>query len=556
MLRLAPLLVSAILGVPILAGIASLILPAWNYFPAAGLNQLNAAPWVALASYPGIGTSLALTLWTGLGATLFSLGIILAFISFCWQSRWWRVTQNLLSPLLAIPHVAFAIGFAFLVAPSGWLLRLVSPALTGWHQPPDWQTVQDPLGFALILAMSLKEVPFLLLMSMAALSQIDVKHQLWLGRSFGYRPHKVWWKLLLPQLYPSIRLPVLAVLAYSLSVVDMALVLGPNRPATLAVQVYHWFNDPDFQMQTIAAAGALTLLLVTLVCIGLIIALEVAWTRFGRSFRVNGYRGGRGLLSGLATRGYMAISLGISSLVLTGLITWSLARRWPFPANLPTRWSLANWIQEAAFFGEPLLTSLVTALLASLIGLGMVLFSLESQAARGRHWPLLAICLPLLLPQLSLIFGVQLLAIRMGAQGQFVLVLWGHLLYVFPYIYLCLTGSYFSLDPRYMHSALSLGRSQTYAWWRVKLALLIKPVMFSWAVGFGVSILQFLPTLMLGQGRYPTVTTEAVAIATGGNRRLAAIYALLQLILAALAYGIALGWPLWLEHRLRRKERC
>ena len=39
--------------------------------------------------------------------------------------RWLKLRQRL-PILLAIPHAAFAIGFFFLVAPSGWLSRLVA----------------------------------------------------------------------------------------------------------------------------------------------------------------------------------------------------------------------------------------------------------------------------------------------------------------------------------------------------------------------------------------------------------------------------------------------
>ena len=46
-------------------------------------------------------------------------------------------------------------------------------------------------------------------------------------------------------LYRQIRLPLYAVLAFALSVVDMALVLGPSAPPVLAVQVLRWLTDPD-----------------------------------------------------------------------------------------------------------------------------------------------------------------------------------------------------------------------------------------------------------------------------------------------------------------------
>lgn len=49
----------------------------------------------------------------------------------------------------------------------------------------------------------------------------------------------------MPQVWPLIRLPVLVVLAYSLSVVDMALILGPSNPPTLAVLLTRLFSDPD-----------------------------------------------------------------------------------------------------------------------------------------------------------------------------------------------------------------------------------------------------------------------------------------------------------------------
>ena len=40
------------------------------------------------------------------------------------------------SPVLAMPHVGFAIALAALIAPSGWILRLLSPWFTGAIAPP------------------------------------------------------------------------------------------------------------------------------------------------------------------------------------------------------------------------------------------------------------------------------------------------------------------------------------------------------------------------------------------------------------------------------------
>ena len=52
--------------------------------------------------------------------------------------------------------------------PAGFLLRLVSPWLTGFARPPDWLIVHDPLGLTMIAGLVVKEVPFLFLVMLAA----------------------------------------------------------------------------------------------------------------------------------------------------------------------------------------------------------------------------------------------------------------------------------------------------------------------------------------------------------------------------------------------------
>lgn len=46
-----------------------------------------------------------------------------------------------------------------------------------------------------------------------------------------------------------------------------------------------------------------------------------------------------------------------------------------------------------------------------------------------------------------------------------------------------------------------------------------------------MSLAQYLPTLLFGAGMVVTITTEAGAIGSGLNRRLAGLYGLLQLLL-------------------------
>jgi putative thiamine transport system permease protein len=75
----------------------------------------------------------------------------------------------------------------------------------------------------------------------------------------------------------------------------------------------------------------------------------------------------------------------------------------------------------------------------------------------------------------------------------------------------------------------------------IKAPLLARPILIALALGFAVSVGQYLPTLFAGGGRFQTVTTEAVALAAGGDRRVIGVYTGLQMLLPALGFAAALA---------------
>ncbi len=190
---------------------------------------------------------MALSLASGLITPLVALVIVLLFLAGAQGQRFGRALRRAVSPLLAVPHAAMAFGLAFLIAPSGMIVRALSPWLTGFDEPPDLLIVNDPWGISMMAGLIIKEVPFLLLMSLAALPQVQASERLAVARTLGYRPVTAWLKAVAPALYPLIRLPVYAVIAYASSVVDVALILGPTNPPPLGVAILRWANDPDLE---------------------------------------------------------------------------------------------------------------------------------------------------------------------------------------------------------------------------------------------------------------------------------------------------------------------
>ncbi|MCU0922346.1 MAG: ABC transporter permease, partial [Burkholderiaceae bacterium] len=62
----------AVFLLPIVAGLAGTLLPAFGWLPALGGDALSLQPWRALLDTPGLGTALQLTLAVGWSATMLS----------------------------------------------------------------------------------------------------------------------------------------------------------------------------------------------------------------------------------------------------------------------------------------------------------------------------------------------------------------------------------------------------------------------------------------------------------------------------------------------------
>jgi putative thiamine transport system permease protein len=150
---------------------------------------------------------------------------------------------------------------------------------------------------------------------------------------------------------------------------------------------------------------------------------------------------------------------------------------------------------------------------------------------------------PLLLPQVAFLFGAQVLLVRFNLDGAVAAVIFAHLIFVLPYLFLSLADPWRALDPRYARTAASLGASPARILLRVKLPLLLRPILIACAVAFAVSVGQYLATLFAGNGRIPTLTTEAVTLAAGADRRVIGAYALMQAALPLLFYLLAAAIP-------------
>jgi putative thiamine transport system permease protein len=328
------------------------------------------------------------------------------------------------------------------------------------------------------------------------------------------------------------------------------MILGPDLPAPLAVRFARWMADPDLEMRFLASAAALLQLGLTLAAMLFWRAGEIAGSLLLRRLSGTGTRCADDRLIRRVACAAMGLSALLVILGLLVLLVWSFAGLWPFPALSPQVLTLKTWMRVLPQIAVPLATTMALAGISAVIALMLAIGLLWRTDLRSTGLLQSMLYLPLVVPQLSFLFGLQILSLTLGFGASFPLLLFVHLIFVLPYVVLSLSDPWQAFDRRFETIAAGFGKSPWQALLHIRLPMLMRACLTAFAVGFAVSAGLYLPTLLIGAGRIVTITTEAVALSSGGDRRTIGVYALLQTIIPFAGFAIASFMPqLLFRHR-------
>lgn len=488
-----------------------------------------------------------LTLKTGLLSSVIALSLCGIFLLKTLPTlRFWPV--NLLAGVLFImPHAMFGILVQTLLSPSGLLAKLIITVFGISINLPsnDLLIVNDASGLTYSIALGIKEFPFLWMIIVSYLYTHSFEHQLKSGMSLGYLDTTIIMHMVWPQIYPILRLPFICVLIYCMSHVEMAQLLGPSSPQTMALWMLEAFNDPTGIKRQQAFFMAIWLLILILVAIVILKVIERVCASFVRVQISTGQRTGRyGFIQSLSPFLYFGL-LGLFLIGMIEMILLSFAEYWVFPDILPQALTTKHWQTMLTVSTQPMLTSLGIGFVSasfSVLFVILVLAGLYDIKASKRYaliqkqapnWVTAMLTLPLVLPVIGLMFGLIWFLRAIGLGLNLFMVIAVHCLYIIPYAYFTLVRSYQRFDNRFIQVASSLGLPPLKSYFTIKLRMLAPMVILSFLLSLIISFSQYLTTLLIGAGHIETLTTEAVILSEGGSKRMLAVTVLFQFCLSA-----------------------
>lgn len=263
LLLLGPAL--AVIGVFFVGGVSQAVAQSLGYQPLLGTTRWSLDAYRAAATDPAVQSSVVLTLRIGLLATgIFTVLGVLAALTVRRLGRGRRWMQQLFQSALAVPHLVGALCIGLLLAPTGFLSRLLHAGGVV-DSPSDLPAlIQDRFGWGIIAEYVWKETPFMAVIALTAMSTgltrlEDASRTLGAGRLQRLR------HVTLPILAPRVASASVLVLAFTMGSYEVPYLLGRPFPAPLSVVAYQSFRDTDLTTRPQAMAVAVIITALTLV---------------------------------------------------------------------------------------------------------------------------------------------------------------------------------------------------------------------------------------------------------------------------------------------------
>lgn len=502
------------------------------FLPVAGLiddayGRYSGINWVhgvdRLMSEPALLESILLSFWVALLSLLISLFVARAVtqkVVNTHDSPLWR------SLLLGMPHSALALGLLLALSAGGVGWRWLAPIL---DFPVDAQYLfpRDRWGLGAILSLGIKESAFLTAIAVIIAKRLPLHSYRAIAAQAGLTPSECHHQLIWPQILRSLWPAIFVVFVFSLTNLEVSLILGPDQPQLIGVRLFQLLIDPDPLNRQAGSIGLITLLVI----------LGLIWLVFQILNRPQASNK-RWSLPGLdvVARLFTISFSGLICMATISLLIWSVTLRWnvlePFPiVSVHTLTSIFSLL-------TPFMTTLLVGFSTSTIAVCVAVGILEYSVFRGHdrlHWVWWAY---LWMPALPMASGFLAWLYFLGGSPGVWPVILGHTLIALPYVLIIVSDTWFDRDIRHEMILKQSSMSVCLRLFRVWVPRHSRLLVLAGALAFAVSCALYTQTVLLGGGRVETLMTELI-VTVGSERRSSALAGLINLLLPLVAFTLA-----------------
>lgn len=257
----------------------------------------------------------------------------------------------------------------------------------------------------------------------------------------------------------------------------------------------------------------------------------------------------------------LAVFFIFSFLVLLPLLVIALlavGESWSYPHLLPQQINFISYF-KLLLADQELLTSIVASISLALGTIALTIsiayptaIALAYYQFRGKKLLNVLVYLPLIVPSIALLTNVDFMMIKFGLNGSFLGVISIHTLFCLPYAIKLLNDSLSLLHNRYEVVSRNLGASSWQTFFQVTLPLSKNGLQGAVMMTYIVSMTQYLTTLLVGDGKYLTLSVRMFPFTQAGKYKIAAIYGITFMLVTLIPLYLI---NTWMSHRERRLIR-
>lgn len=236
----------------------------------------------------------------------------------------------------------------------------------------------------------------------------------------------------------------------------------------------------------------------------------------------------------------MMLFVLIIILPLLVIILLAIGTGWNYPHLLPTKIDL-NYLFKMMFTNSELISSLVQSILLAVGTILLTLMIAYPTAFLIAHYNFalkklinIMVYLPLIIPSIALLTNLDFVMIKFNLNGSFFGVVAAHSLFCLPYAIKLLMDNFEINGDDYEKVSQNLGASYWQTFWHVTIPLNKSGLQGAILMTYVVSMTQYLATLLVGDGKYLTLSVRMFPFTTAGKYQIAAVYAITFLVVTLL----------------------